>query len=266
MGNSSRQLEALMQRQKQAEERFGNVYAQYVDQRAFMAPFLVRYRRDILVHQEALLAVQRDIADLRVQLGDRNAREPGSVESTLTQLGEVDMSVQAQYQRAWSGGNRGVNATGPEAPPPEVVATFVTIAAKAHPELSSSPAEKGRRRVMIEHANAALLRRDLPELRRILGTLEERDSSAVAIYDDVAVLNRIRDHIFNLETLTARFEAYVFELKHGDPARVLAESNRLKSEGRDFMRELASTLKEEVDQARAELARLRLQRPGSLAR
>jgi len=261
MGNSSRQLDALMLRQKQAEERFGKVYAEFVDQRAFMAPFLVRYRRDILVHQEALLSVQRDIADLRVQLGDSLAREAGGVESALTQLAEVDMSVQAQYERAWSGGNRGVNATGPEAPPPEVLEAFVQIAAKAHPELSSSPAEKGRRRVVIEHANAALLRRDLRELRRILGTLEERESSAVAIYDDAAALNRIRDHIFDLDTLTARFEAYVFELRHGDPARVLAESTRLQSQGRDFVQELANTLKEEVDRARAELARLRTQRP-----
>src|SRR5678815_1718149 len=102
MATLQESIRALYDQLDELEVRLGEVCGQYVEITAVLAPFLVRYRDQILRYHKALILAQRELADVQAYLGDIGAIHEGEAESPLDEfLKREDVSVQEQYERAW---------------------------------------------------------------------------------------------------------------------------------------------------------------------
>jgi hypothetical protein len=252
MRDLSQQLAAL-------RAKLGEVSSEYAELNSVMAPFAARFRREVLRYHDALLAVQREIADMKALKGDHIARDAGEVASPLSRFFEDYASVQEQYDRVW-GGKEGPSFSGPDLPPasPELKQYYAEVVAKNHPDLADSPAERERRSSTMQKADEAFVRRDEVTLQGMAGLHRER-SNLPAIVDE-RVVKHLRDETHALETLIGKLEGQVFELRYGVFAKIKAYADLAQAEGQDLLQQLNREVRRDLQQAQQELSALKASR------
>ncbi len=259
MSDLNRQMAELSRRIAELEARLGEVAGEHTELTHAMAPFLARYRKEILPYQEELNNVRREIADLKVILGDQGAKRSRGAERLTSFLPEDYVPVQEQYERVWKGKGspRPQDPRDPDMPPASLSLKrlYGEVVARVHPDLADTPIERARRRRLMERVEEAYLRRDKRSLEAMADAHRER-SNLLAIVDEKAV-KELEDRVFLLEELIHRLEGESFELRYGDIAKVKARADQASAEGRDLLRELSAELQRDLRQAQEELAGLR---------
>ena len=243
------------------EHRFGELAAELAELDDFLAPFLDRYRRDVLAPQEALVNLRRRVADARLLLGDRAAREAAEADTPLGRLlvNEAYPSVREQYERVWKGKQqpRAEDAFvefRPAPLAPEVLALYTRVAAQLHPLLADDRAERERRKGLMAPVDWAYVRRDVISLHSVADA-HARESSLPALAGPEAD-GAMQQRISQLEKGIQRAESRIYERRHGDAAKVLAYTLAAGRSGLDMLGELNRMTVELIDAAERELSGL----------
>jgi hypothetical protein len=221
-----------------------------------MAPFMARYQQLIWPYYDALANVQREIADLRVAMGDKSAISAGEARSPLDRFFD-DLSVQEQFDRAW--GNKKLarlDAPPNMSPPPDdVKRVYAEVVGYLHPELTDEPAERERRRQLMVKVDDAYVRRDAPSLDAVAEMYRVRSSLPGRAPEDV--VQHLRDRVMLLEMAIGRIEGQKFDLRYGLMAKIKTSAEQLwADEKRDLLTELSQEIQRSPAEAQAELDRL----------
>lgn len=247
------------------EVSLGRVCGQYVEITAMLAPFLARYRDEVLRYHKALVMAQREVADVRAYLGDSKALAEGESSTPLDEFlkREDIVSVQEQYERVWGGKNDTPAAeTGDESLPPasdELRKLYGRAVAHLHPELALSSAERRSRISLFNQVNIAYLRRDINTVRMAADASTPR-SNLPALIDDKA-LKTLRERVYVLEELISRTEAQYYDFRYGDVAKVRAYAKRAEAQGKDFLANLSDDIQSALRNTAEELVRLKSNLP-----
>lgn len=262
MTELEQQMPGLSKRVSRLEERLAELAGQLAEMNHLVAPFLVRYQREVLAYHTELVEVRRQIADVRLILGDSDAREAGETETPLSRLLVSDryLPVEEQYKRVWGG----KKVLKPEdmwkktrlAPPPEEIKVlYAEIVAELHPGLADTPQERQRHSRIMQQVDIAYVRRDLTTLQSVADARRSRRSLPVLV--DEGAVDEMRERAARLESLIVTLEGQIFELQHGDVSKVLALAFQAKQHDYDLLKALGASLQQELDEARSKLTTLR---------
>jgi hypothetical protein len=260
--SDNRQMAALSRQIAAQERRLGELAGELAEMKHVLGQLLGRYRREVLRYHQQLVETQREIADLRLMMGDRAARAAGDAKTALSSLIENEgyASVQEQFERVW----RGKRPPRPEdiweaadLPPAqeEIKVLYAEIAAAAHPALAESAQDYARRVQIFSRANQAYVARNRPALGAIAAA--HRGDSRLPVLVDEREVRRMRAHAAALEQLIVRLEGQVYDLRHGDVAKVMAYAQAAEKQGVDLIDQLGSELRGELARAAEELDQLK---------
>jgi hypothetical protein len=253
-------MASLSQYIAELEKRLGEVSGELAEINHAVGPFIERYQRQVLVYHIQLVRCQRDIMDLRTLRGEAWARQPGFADTALSRLVETATwaPVAEQYARVWEGKKPPqpiLNDDNLPAVTPEMQRLYVEIVRHIHPNLADNRSEYLRRRPLMVQANSAYVRRDAVTLRALVDAYSSRSNLPAVV--DSGSLDELHNRALKLEWVIVQDEGKVFELRHGDVARVLAFAQQAAKQGYDLLDALSDTLREELAQALHVLADLK---------
>lgn len=258
MATLQESIRTLHDQIEQLEVRLGEVCGQYAEITAALAPFLVRYRDEILRYHKALVSAQRELADVQVYLGDTMALDEGEAASPLDEfLRREDASVQEQYERAWKG-KEVIRPLALDFVPEltdEVRILYAKAVANLHPDLARTTSERRSRIPVFNKVNAAYLRRDAETLRMAVDSTTPRSNLPDVINEQV--VKELRDRIYAMEELIARIEGQYYDFRYGDPAKVRAYARHYEAQGKDFIENLSIEIQRVLRNTVEELASLK---------
>jgi hypothetical protein len=241
------------------EARLGEVCGQYAEITTELAPFLTRYRDEVVRYHKALLMAQREVADVRTYLGDKGSKHGGEGRSPLDEfLKSEALTVEEQYDRVWGGkeGTPLTALTSSMAPASDEVQTLYGKAvAKLHPDLAPSTSERRDRVAMFNQVNRAYLRRDVNTLRMAVDATTPKSNLPAVVSDEI--VKDMRNRIYDLEELIARIETQTFDFHYGEVAKVHAHAQRAEAQGSDFIAELSAEIQRALRRTVEELAQLK---------
>lgn len=259
MPNYQKQLEQLQRRTDTLEKRLGDVYGSLTDLKHAMQDFLHRYRKEILTYQAKLVQVRREITDIYCMKGDRDLRAAGEATTPLMDFLNSDVeTVKGQVERI---GKRGASTEGVrelDIPPVDVelLAVYSNLVARLHPALVHTT-RRERYAPLLKKVDEAYIRRDIVSLNTLHTALNREESSTAISVVDNRVIERMQNHIFDMESLLARLEADLFEIRYGDAAKVYTRYIQAQENGIDLIRQLNQQTVNAIKESVAELGELR---------
>jgi uncharacterized protein YdiU (UPF0061 family) len=259
MANLQRRIDSLSEQLAQLETRLGEAAGELAELNYTMAGFLERYRNEIMGPLEELVLVEREVADMRILLGDRQAMEAGEITSPLERLRKANRSVEEQYRKTWYEPDAPrPDQTGSLAPANEKVKDlYGQLVSRLHPYLVADPEEQVRRADLMRQVNEAYVKRNHISLQAMHDATKERSNLPVIASEQVA--EDLHDRVLDLELLVAQIEGQRFELRHGEVGMVWAEAQQAKAEGRDLLQELNRDIRTAINNGRRTLEELRKQ-------
>jgi chromosome segregation ATPase len=252
------QMSRLSEQIDDLEGQLGEVAGEHAELSSAMAPFLTRYRQEVLRYQEELAAAQREVADLRVMLGDQEARN-SSRSASASPIDDEFLSVEAQYERVWKG-KKPPPPTDPRDPNmapanPALKKLYGKLVANLYPALADTPAEQTRRKGLMRQVSEAFVRRDRRSLEAMADS--QRDRSNLPALVDPKIVRQLEERAILLEELIHRYEGESFELRYGDIARLKAQADQAEARGQDFLAQLNHEIRQELQGAQRMVAELR---------
>jgi hypothetical protein len=257
MADTQQQIAELSEKLAGLQASLGALSGEVAELNTIMAPFMARYQLLIWPYYDALANVQREIADLRVEKGDKSAIGRGEASSPLDRFFE-EAGVQEQYERSWQG-KKATRPTGPlniTYAPEEIKQLYAEVIGYLHPELAEDKAERDHRRQLMVKVDEAYVRRDQPSLDAVAEMYRNRRNLPGQAAEDV--IQGLRDRVVLMETAIAKVEGQKFELRHGLIAKIKAYAEQLwADEKRDLLNELGQEIQRSLNEAQAELDALR---------
>jgi hypothetical protein len=254
------QASRLSKRVAELEAELGAACGDYVELVTEIAPFLTRFRSEVMRYHNALALAQRELADVRVYLGDAHSLSRGQPESPLDELlKREEPTVQEQYDRVWGNGSQNASqTTGPQgrAPAsPEVKQLFAKAVARLHPDFAQSEEERKRNLSLFNRVGTAYLNRDQRTLQSVVDSLTTKTNlPAVADYD---VIRKLEDRIYQLETVSQNISGQYYDYRYGDVARIRVYALQAEEEGRDLLADLSENLQRTLRNTLEELKKLK---------
>ncbi len=259
MAHYQKQLEHLQRRTETLEKRLGDVYGSLTDLKHAMQDFLYRYRKEILIYQTRLVQVRREITDIYCIKGDRDLRAAGEATTPLMEFLNSDLeTVKGQLERV---GKRGALTEGVrelDIPPvnPDLLTVYSKLVTRLHPSLVHST-KRERYAPLLQKVNEAYIKRDVVSLNTLHNALNREESSTAISVVDNRVIERMQNHIFDMESLLARLEADLFEIRYGDAAKIFTRYMAARKDGTDLLAELHQQTIKAIKKSVAELTELR---------
>jgi len=259
MADTQHQIAELSKKISALQADMGELCGEVAELNMVMAPFLARYQQMIWPYYEMLAKAQREIADIRVSMGDKSAINAGEARSPLDRFFE-DPTVQEQYERVWLGKKATKNiGPGISLAPDDVKQVYAEVVGYLHPQLVEDPAERDRRRQLMVKVDDAYVRRDLGSLNAIAEMYRVHSSLPGRAPEDV--LQHLRDRVMLLEKAISRVEGQKFELRYGLVAKIKTVAEQMwKEQKRDLLTELSQEIRRSLYEAQAELDNLRDER------
>lgn len=250
------EMRRLSEQIAELEPELGRVAGEVAELQSVLAPFMQQFRRDVLQYYDQLVAVEREIADLRVMRGELKARDAKYTQSPLHRFSEDNPSVQEQYERVWQG-KEVPKFKGPELSPAseKVQRFYATVVANVHPGLTEDPQERAKRAKDMKRADEAYIKRNEIALRGMAEMYRQR-SNLPAIVDQ-RVVNELRDKFYMMEELVAQLEGQAFELRYGDVAKVKAHADAALKNGHNLLLEMGAEIQDKYYQAQSTLSALK---------
>jgi tetrahydromethanopterin S-methyltransferase subunit G len=247
---TQKRIQQLHEQIGELEERLAQVSAEYSELHHIFSPFLARYQNDIVPYHEKLVEVQRENADLRAMLGEREALRPQSSETPLTRLlDNTNLSVEEQYQRAWATveGSKVPTRELQEPVTPALWQLYQELIPKVFPAFGKTEEEVEQRLNFFKRANFAYVKRDETTLKAMLASYAQKQTTLPAVVDpDLA--DKLQQRVTGLEKAVANIEGQVFEMRHGDLGKLKQAAEKqdglLKQLKRDLKRALRDAVKE----------------------
>ena len=238
------QASQLSKRIAELEAELGAICGDYVELVTEIAPFLTRFRDEVMRYHNALAIAQRELADARAYLGDARALDRGNPQSPLDELlAREELTVQQQYDRVWGDANKDAKTPGsPASEPPsrEIKTLFAQAVARLHPDFAQSEEERKRNLTLFNRVGTAYLNRDQRTLQSVVDSLTIRSNlPAVADYQ---VIRKLEDRIYHLEAVTQELSGQYYDYRYGDVARVRAYALEAETEGRDLLKSLSENI------------------------
>jgi hypothetical protein len=143
-------------------------------------------------------------------------------------------------------------------PPPSLKTLFREVAKRIHPDFARDDAEAAYFTLLMARANDAYGRGDLEMLQRLLDDHREINA-AVAGETTAAELLRITRQIRHAERDIARLDTERHGLVASEIAQLHVDAEAAAKEHRDLLTELASGIREQINEATRRLALLDLQ-------
>jgi len=258
MPQEEQQISDLSGRIAELEGKLATVAGELAELNQIMLPFMTRYRQMILPYYDQLVATQRDIADLMVEQGDRDAMNSGDAKSPLDQFFEGP-SVQEQFEKSWQG-KKQAKPTGPlnlNVATPQLKELYRKVTAMMHPILADTPQEKDRRRQLFVKIDEAYVQRNEMTLQAMVDSFDER-SNMLAIAGSGDSVTNLRDRVVHLETGLGVLEGQYYDLRYGPIAKLKAYAEQAWAEQkRDLLTELSQEIQVNLREAHAQLEMLK---------
>ena len=138
-------------------------------------------------------------------------------------------------------------------PPPSLKALFRDVAKRIHPDFARDDGEQKHFTLLMARANQAYRRGDTETLQRLLDDHREINAS-IAGEDAAAELLRIARQIQHAERDIAALDAERHTLLSSEIAQLHLDAEAAAREHRDLLTELATSLREQIADARYRLA------------
>jgi hypothetical protein len=206
--------------------------------RADLKAFEARYLHHVGILYADLDDLEARIAEREVDLYDSDSARQRAAETRA----RANETHAAAYDQAHE----------PEEfdPPPTLKTLFRDVAKRIHPDFARDPEEQAHFTRLMARANAAYTHGDTQTLQRILDDHHEINGAYLG-EGPTAELTRITRQIAHATRDLAALDLERTNLLAGELAQLQADANAAKQEGRDLLLELATTLREQIDEAQS---------------
>jgi hypothetical protein len=234
---------------------------------------LLEKREQLAAFRSTLAERESELAQIRAQLKtfeDRYLRQVGVLYAELDDLEariaerEVDLydsdSARSRAEEARRQAQETHDAAFGDAgeaeefdPPPSLKTLFRDVAKRIHPDFARDDAEQKHFTLLMARANQAYSRGDTETLQRLLDDHREINAS-IAGEGAAAELLRITRQIQHAERDIAKLDAEQHTLLSGEIAQLHLDAEAAAREHRDLLTELATSLREQIADAKYRLA------------
>jgi len=208
--------------------------------RAQLKTFEGRYLRQVGVLYAELDELEARIAEREVSLYDSD--------SARTRAEEARQRAQETHDAAFGEAHEAEEFD----PPPSLKTLFREVAKRIHPDFARDDAEQRHFTLLMARANQAYSRGDTDALQRMLDDHREI-SSSIAGEGSAAELLRILRQIQHAERDIANLDAEQHSLLAGEIAQLFVDAEAAAREHRDLLTELATSLREQIADAKHRL-------------
>jgi len=216
--------------------------------KAEMNAFEARYLRVMGLKYAELDRIRAEIARLRAE---RDPEDIGAREEAAQARARAEESEQAQA-RAGTGDGAPTRFEASD----ELRHLYREAAKKTHPDLGKDEEDRAARGKVFARVNSAYEAGDADEIRRIISEWEERPEAVIG-GDLAAQVRRVRSKIIALRRRLEAIDAEMRAIRSSDLYRLRLRVEDAESEGRDLLADMATALRQEIDQAGAEMEELR---------
>jgi hypothetical protein len=212
--------------------------------RSELAAFEGRYLRQVGVLYAELDDWKAKIAELQARLHPSPASQK--------QAEQAREQARQTYQEA-----HGEAATTPDfTPSPELKKLYREAAKRIHPDFAADPDDLARRTRFMGAVNRAYKRGDADAIQRILDEYED-GAEAVTGEGIGAELIRIIRQISQAKARLVAIEQELAVLRHSEIALLKKQAEDCEAAGRDLLAELATAIREQIDEAKKKHQSLR---------
>jgi hypothetical protein len=208
--------------------------------RAQLRTFEGRYLRQVGVLYADLDDLEARIAEREVELYDSD--------SARHRAADARRQAQETHDAAFASAREAEEFD----PPPSLKTLFREVARRIHPDFARDEAEQKHFTLLMARANQAYSRGDATTLERMLDDHREINA-AIADEGAAAELARITRQIQHAERDIANLETERHTLLASEIAQLHVEAEAAAKEHRDLLTELATTLREQVADAKHRL-------------
>jgi len=254
------QVANLSKRIAELEAELGAACGDTIEIVTEMAPFLERFRTEVMRYHRALALAQRELADVRAYRGDVHALEKGQPESPLDELLKRDsLTVQEQFDRVWGREDKdppqSMGSSNHKPASREVKALYAKAVAYLHPELAQNTEERKEHLKLFNQVGTAYLNRDQGTLQSVVDAFTPHTNLPAVI--DPQNMQKLKDRIYQLETVTQNVTGQLYDYRYGDVARVRAHALQAEAEGHDLLADLGEKIQQALRMTLEELKRSR---------
>jgi hypothetical protein len=208
--------------------------------RAQLKTFEGRYLRQVGVLYAELDDIEARIAEREVDLYDSD--------SARSRAEEARRQAQETHDAAFGAACEAEEFD----PPPSLKTLFREVAKRIHPDFARDDAEQRHFTLLMARANQAYSRGDVEMLQRLLDDHREINAS-IAGEGAAAELQRITRQIQHAERDIAKLDAERSALFTGEIAQLFTDADAAAREHRDLLTELATSLREQIADAKYRL-------------
>jgi len=234
---------ALLERREQlaaVRSRLAESEAELAQLRGQLRAFETRYLRHVGVLYAELDDLEARIAEREVELYDSD--------SARHRAAEARRQAQETHDAAFAAAHEVEEAD----PPPSLKTLFREVARRIHPDFARDEAEQKHFTLLMARANQAYRRGDADLLERMLDDHREINAS-IAGEGPAAELLRITRQLRHAERDIANLEAERQTLLASEIAQLHSEAEAAAREHRDLLAELATSLRDQIADARYRL-------------
>lgn len=194
----------------------------------------------------------REVGVLYAELDDWNAKiaELAAEAARTEQARSAATAARAQADKSYAAAHGEAATASIFTPSPELKKLRREVVNEIHPDRASNESDRLLRERLTKEANAAYLRQDADELRRIL---EEYRSSPESVRGDGASadLERTLRIILQISRRLAQIEIEIAELTSSEIALLMAKVETAAAKGHDVLGDMARDIRQRINAARA---------------
>lgn len=218
-----------------------------LDFRSQLSVFEGRYLRQVGSLYAELDEWKARISELKARLHPSAAAE------------EEAQQARAQAHQTYDDAHGAASKASEFTPPPELKGLFREVAKRIHPDFCRDASDLERRTRFMAEANHAYEAGDAAALQRILDEFQD-GADAVEAEGIGAELIRIIRQISQARERVLAIEADLAILRQSEAALLKKQAEEKEREGRDLLEELATAVREQIEEAKREYELLSEQR------
>ena len=233
---------------------------------------LEKKKADLASLEAELIQRELDLATLRAELAEFEGRYLRTVGVLYAELDEIeaqialaqarrhpdDSEAQEKAARARAQAEESARSVTPAAetktkPTEGLKKLFRDVAKRIHPDLATNDADRMRRQQLMAEVNLAYENGDEAKLRSILADWETSPESVEGEGVGPELIRVIRK-ISQIQRRFVEIEAEMQQLTTSDLHQLWIKTEEAESQGRDLLKDLASRVEKQIDDARIRLA------------